>query len=81
MNLVISLLMSAQGQSVLRSLLKMGGTLLIARGAADPTSLDAIIGGIMATIGIIHSVGTHAPDASIPPAKNTPAPSEDIIDG
>jgi hypothetical protein len=45
----------------MRTALKIGGTLLVAKGNLDPTALDTIIGGIMGIVGILHSVGTHSP--------------------
>lgn len=60
-NLFINLLFSDQGQSLMRTLLKVGGTLLVAKGNLDPSSLDTIVGGVMGLIGVLHSIGTHAP--------------------
>lgn len=73
MNLFLTLLASHQGQSLLRSALKIGGTLLIAHGGADPAALDTIIGGVVAIVGLLHSADAHSPvkatsDERLPPS-------------
>lgn len=60
MNVLLTLLASSQGQSLLRSALKIGGTLLVAHGGLDPSSLDTAIGAIVAVVGLLHSVDAHS---------------------
>lgn len=60
MNLFFNILASSQGQSLLRSLLKIGGTALIASGHGDPSSVDTIIGGVVALVGILNSMDAHS---------------------
>lgn len=67
------LLSSDQGSSLLRSLLKIGGTALLTKTAvsADPSTLDAIVGGGMAMIGVFQSWLTHTATTAATPAKTT----------
>jgi hypothetical protein len=59
MGLFLDILASDQGQSLMRSALKIGGALLIAHGQLDPTGVDTIVGAIVAVVGLLHSAKAH----------------------
>ena len=53
--------MNEQILSFSRTLLKLGGGFLLAKGWTDQPGIEALIGGVLATIGVIWSAFHHAP--------------------
>lgn len=51
--------MSEHNKSLLRTALKIAGAYLVASGKADDSQVEAVIGGILAIVGIICSFNTH----------------------
>lgn len=60
-NVIFALLASDQFQSLGRSALKVGGTLLVAKGGLDPSAVDTIVGFGGLALGLLQSINTHAP--------------------
>lgn len=51
--------MSEQLSSLIRSALKVAGASLVTKGITSDASLEAIIGGIIALVGVVMSYRTH----------------------
>lgn len=58
--------MKEQISSILRSILKLGGGYLIAKGLTDQSNSEVIIAGILAAGGVVWSWWTHRNAAATP---------------
>ncbi len=71
-----NLLNSSQLQSIGRTAFKIGGALLVAKYGIDPSSLESVVGGVIAGGAILSSVKAHASA----PASSAPSISvSDIV--
>ncbi len=66
---LFSLISGDQFQSLLRTVLKIAGTALVVKAKGDPGSVDAIVGGVIALVGLLGSFVTHGSADPAPAAS------------